>query len=59
MSRSPTPTSMRIDPAVKEALARAAAADDRSVSAMATRILRAWLVQHGFMSGGEGDKPSA
>lgn len=43
------PTSMRLDPEVKAALERAAKADDRSVSSLVTRILRAWLIEHGHL----------
>ncbi len=43
------PTSMRLDPDVKAALAAAAVAEDRSVSNLVERILRAWLVEHGHM----------
>jgi hypothetical protein len=41
--------SFRIDAPVKAALERAAAADDRSVSSMVDRILRAWLIEKGFL----------
>jgi hypothetical protein len=43
------PTSMRLDPDIKAALARAAEADGRSVSNMLDRILRFWLTEHGHM----------
>ena len=49
MARSGLPTSFRMDGEVKEALARAAAADGRTTSNMLDRILRAWLIEHGFM----------
>jgi len=41
--------SFRVDAEVKAGLERAAAADDRSVSSLAERILRAWLTEHGHM----------
>jgi predicted transcriptional regulator len=41
--------SFRVDAEVKAGLERAAAADDRSMSGMAERILRAWLTEHGHM----------
>ena len=43
------PTSMRIDPQIKEALARAAKDDDRSVSSLVERVLKAWLTKHGHL----------
>jgi len=51
------PTSMRLDPIIKEALARAAADDDRSVSTLVERILKAWLVEKGYL--GKGVTPKA
>jgi uncharacterized protein (DUF1778 family) len=41
--------SFRIAADTKEALIRAAAADERSVSAMVERILRAWLTEKGYL----------
>jgi hypothetical protein len=43
------PTSMRLDPDLKAALQLAAEADDRSVSSLVERILKAWLVEHGYL----------
>ena len=40
---------MRLSPDVKEALERAAKADDRSVSNLVERILRGWLEERGFL----------
>ena len=42
---------IRVPSEVKEALRKAAEADDRSLSTMAVRILREWLESHGFLSG--------
>lgn len=43
--------SFRIPEEMKEALDRAAAADDRSVSSLVTIILRDWLREKGHMAG--------
>lgn len=43
------PIGFRIDDEIKEALKNAAAADDRSVSAMVTIILRDYLREKGFL----------
>ena len=43
------PTSMRLDPDIKLALERAAQADDRSVSSLVERILKAWLIENRFL----------
>jgi hypothetical protein len=43
------PTSMRLDPQIKEALARAARDDDRSVSSLVERVLKAWLTERGYL----------
>lgn len=45
--------SFRLDADIKAALEKAAKADDRSVSSLVERILRAWLVETGFL-----DKPN-
>lgn len=42
--------SFRIPDEMKEALDRAAAADDRSVSSLVTIILRDWLREKGHLS---------
>ncbi|SIS65072.1 Arc family DNA-binding protein [Paracoccus saliphilus] len=41
----------RIPEEMKEALERAAAADDRSVSSLVTIVLRDWLKEHGYQDG--------
>lgn len=43
------PLAIRLQPEVKAALAKAASADDRSMSALAERILKAWLVENGHL----------
>ncbi|MEW5729032.1 MAG: hypothetical protein AB1918_14485 [Pseudomonadota bacterium] len=40
---------MRLDPEIKEALERAAKDDDRSVTSLVQRILKAWLIEKGYM----------
>ena len=55
----PVPTSMRLDPDIKAALARAAQADGRSVSNMLDRILRLWLTEKGHMQAPPAPKPPA
>jgi hypothetical protein len=54
------PTSIRLDPDVKAALARAAQDDDRSVSSLLERILKAWLTERGYLpkSGGRPGPPA-
>ena len=44
-----TALSFRVAADTKAALERAAAADDRSVSSLVERVLRAWLVEHGHL----------
>jgi hypothetical protein len=39
----------RVEADVKAGLQHAAAADDRSVSSLVERVLRAWLTEHGHM----------
>lgn len=41
--------SFRVPEELKSALERAAKADDRSVSSLVERILRAWLTEHGYL----------
>jgi hypothetical protein len=41
----------RIPQEMKDALERAAAADDRSVSSLVTIILRDWLIERGHLPG--------
>lgn len=43
------PTSLRLDPEIKEALARAAKDDDRSASSLIARILKQWLTDKGYL----------
>lgn len=40
---------VRLPPAVKDALVRAAAADTRTMSSLVEKILTDWLKSHGFM----------
>jgi hypothetical protein len=49
MAAEQHPTSVRMDPDVKAALTVAARDDERSVSSFMNRILRGWLVQHGYL----------
>jgi hypothetical protein len=44
------PLGVRVEPEIKAALDRAAADDDRSVSSLVERILRAWLVDRGYLA---------
>ncbi len=44
------PLGVRVEPDVKDALERAAKADDRSVSSLVERILKQWLTEKGFLS---------
>ncbi|MBB5695512.1 ribbon-helix-helix domain-containing protein [Muricoccus pecuniae] len=46
--------SFRINDDTKEAITRAAAAEDRSVSYIVERVLRAWLEERGFLKKVEG-----
>lgn len=47
--------SFRIPDELKEALERAAKDDDRSVSSLVERILRAWLTDKGYLPGTKAD----
>jgi hypothetical protein len=49
MAKNALPTSVRLDADLKEALARAAADDGRSVSSLMERILRAWLMERSYL----------
>jgi len=40
---------VRVEPEIKDALEKAAKADDRSVSSLVERILRTWLTDRGFL----------
>jgi hypothetical protein len=44
------PLGFRVEPELKAALERAAADDGRSVSGMAERILREWLIANSYLS---------
>jgi hypothetical protein len=48
------PLGFRIDPDLKSALEKAAKDDDRSVSSLVERILRAWVVEKGYLDGRDG-----
>jgi uncharacterized protein (DUF1778 family) len=43
------PINVRLEPDEKAALERAAAADDRSMSALARKVIVDWLRKHGHM----------
>lgn len=43
------PLGVRVEPEIKEALEKAAKDDDRSVSSMVERILKAWLTERGYL----------
>jgi hypothetical protein len=43
------PLGFRVDPEIKEAIEKAARADDRSVSSMVERILKEWLRENGYL----------
>ena len=51
------PLGVRVQPDIKAALERAAAADDRSVSSLVERILRAWLIERGHLAQPAADQP--
>jgi hypothetical protein len=40
---------VRVDPQIKAALEKAAAADERTVSSTIERILKAWLQERGYL----------
>ena len=44
------PLGVRVEPEIKEALERAAKDDDRSVSSLVERVLKAWLVERGYLT---------
>lgn len=52
-----SPLGFRVADDVKAALQLAAAADDRSVSSLVERILRAWLIDHGHLAAPAPAKP--
>lgn len=43
------PLGFRVEPELKASLERAAKDDDRSVSSLVERILRAWLITNGYL----------
>lgn len=45
------PVGIRLEPEERAALERAAAADDRPMSALARKILVEWLRKHGHLKG--------
>jgi hypothetical protein len=47
--KQPVRTTMRLDPDVKAALAKAAAKDNRNVTSMVAKILSDWLKTNGFL----------
>ncbi len=49
MARRTNSLGIRVMPEIKAALEKAAADDDRTVSAMAERILRQWLQAKGYL----------
>ena len=53
------PLGFRVADDVKAGLQRAAAADDRSVSSLVERVLRAWLTEHGHMQAPPAPKAAA
>ena len=53
------PLGFRVEPEVKEALERAAQDDERSVSSMAERILKEWLMRKGYLSKSSTPKKNA
>lgn len=44
---------LRVPADVKAALQRAAAADDRSTSSMALKVIKHWLVANGYLRAGD------
>lgn len=44
------PLGVRVEPDVKTAVEKAAKDDDRSVSSMVERILKAWLTERGYLT---------
>lgn len=47
------PLGIRLDPDEREALGRAAKADDRPISSLARKIIVAWLRENGWLKGGK------
>ena len=52
-----TPITIRAEAELRDRLRRAAAADDRSISSLCDRILRAWLLANGYPPADATDKP--
>jgi len=52
-----TALSFRVPAEIKDALERAAKADDRSVSSLVERILKGWLMENGYL--GQTDRDAA
>lgn len=50
---SSTPTSMRLDPVLREALAKAAKEADRTFTGQVEHIVRAWLKERGYLPNSE------
>ncbi|MGH6840152.1 MAG: hypothetical protein ACREDT_15455 [Methylocella sp.] len=47
--KPPVTTTMRLDTALKEALAKAALADGRTSTSLAAKILGDWLKERGYL----------
>jgi len=43
---------IRVEPEIKAALEKAARDDDRSVSSLVERVLKAWLIERGYLAEG-------
>jgi hypothetical protein len=53
------PIGIRLDPAERAALEKAATADDRSMSALARRVLADWLRKNGWLKIAESNRSRA
>ena len=53
------PVSLRLPPEMKDALAHAATAEDRTLTNLIERILRLWLADHGHMQASPAPKAAA
>jgi len=49
------PIGIRLDPAERSALEKAAAVDDRSMSSLARKVLADWLRKNGWLNGAKRD----
>jgi hypothetical protein len=47
--KAPMATSVRFDPEIKAALAKAARDDDRSVTSLLNKLARDWLRERGYL----------